>query len=173
MNVVVFSDSHGRVRYIEQMMARVSAGGGEPPSYVLFLGDGLADLGRTNALLDECVVEVRGNCDVLNSADVPDVRVMGLGGYSALLLHGHTQGVKLGLANAIACAVRSEADLLLFGHTHEPYAEVLTAGTTYMGIRIPKTLYVMNPGSLSLGSFGRIVLNNKGILMSFGNLFDT
>ena len=94
-----------------------------------------------------------------------------LGGYRILMLHGHTVGVKHGMVQALAAAVRENADILLFGHTHEPYAETFSAGRVYMGVTFSKTLHVMNPGSLAKGYFGSLSLGNKGVLMSHGELF--
>lgn len=170
MNVLVFSDSHGRVANIDEMMARVLACG-EKPGYVLFLGDGLLDLARADSLGGQNVVAVRGNCDMLWASDEPEVRVVGLGGYRALMMHGHTQSVKYGLTQAVAFAVHSGADLLLYGHTHKGIAMELAAGQTYEGVQVPKRLCVFNPGSLAEGSFGNVTLTDKGILMSHGKLF--
>ncbi len=171
MNVLVFSDSHGRVSYIDEMMKRVMACGGERSAHVLFLGDGLLDLARAKELDGQSVVAVRGNCDMLG-ADEPEARIIGLGKYRVLMMHGHTQGVKYGLTQALAFAVRSEVDLLLFGHTHQPFAKELPKGETYEGVHMPKRLCVFCPGALKDGCFGSIALTDGGILMSHGSLFD-
>ena len=52
------------------------------------------------------------------------------------MMHGHTHRVKTGYGGAIAAARQAGADILLFGHTHQAYAERLEDG-----------LWVMNPGS--------------------------
>lgn len=166
MTVTVFSDSHGRVAKIRDMMARVTACS-QKPSEILFLGDGLSDLGAADCL----AVAVRGNCDMFFAADVPEERVLTLGTYRILMLHGHTMGVKHGTVQALAAAVRADADILLFGHTHEKYAETFSAGSTYMGVKFDKTLHVMNPGSLADGYFGCLTLSENGVLMSHGDLY--
>ncbi len=170
MNVVVFSDSHGRASYIDEMMARVTAGGGEKPAHILFLGDGLSDL-SAHGLDGHSVLAVRGNCDMLLAADDPEARILGLGKYRALMIHGHTQCVKHGLTQAVALAVRNEVDLLLYGHTHEPFAKELAAGERFEGVLLKKPLCLFCPGALQEGSFGRISATEQGILMSHGNLF--
>ena len=58
------------------------------------------------------------------------------------MMHGHTHGVKTGYGGAIAAARQVGSDILLFGHTHQAYAERLEDG-----------LWVMNPGSCQ--SWGR------------------
>ena len=127
MNALVFSDSHGRVGHIDEMMARVLACG-EKPTHVLFLGDGLADLSRAGSLDGQSVVAVRGNCDAFSVSGETEIKTVGLGQYRALMMHGHTHGVKLGLSRAISLAVQAEVDLLLFGHTHQPFEMVLAEG---------------------------------------------
>ena len=170
MTVVVFSDSHGRVTYIEEMMTRVAACG-EKPSHVLFLGDGLADLSRASALDGQSVIAVRGNCDLLASDEL-ETRVVGLGGYRALMMHGHTAGVKYGLAAAVALAVREDVDLLLYGHTHIPFVKNLAADECFEGIWVKKPLCVFCPGALKDGVFGSISATAQGVLFSHGHLFD-
>ena len=171
MNVVVFSDSHGRVSHIDEMMARVAACGGERPRQVLFLGDGLADLAAARGLDGHSVLAVRGNCDTFFAADEPETRILGLGNYRVLMMHGHTQSVKYGLTQAVSFAVRNEVDLLLYGHTHIPFAKTLAAGELFEGVLLKKPLCLFCPGALKDGSFGSISLTKQGILMSHGNLF--
>ena len=170
MTAVVFSDSHGRDAYIEQMMARVRACG-ERPGQLLFLGDGLSDLAHAPSLAGESVIAVRGNCDLF-AADEPETRIVGPGSYRALMMHGHTLGVKCGLVQAVALAVREGADLLLYGHTHVPLVRELAAGECFEGVRTEKPLCVFCPGALKDGSFGSISATVQGILTSHGSLFD-
>ena len=170
MTAVVFSDSHGREAYVEEMMARVLACG-EKPTHILFLGDGLADLSRVSSLEGQSVIAVRGNCDRF-AVDEPDTRIVGLGQYRALMMHGHTAGVKYGLAQAVVSAVREEVDLLLYGHTHIPFVKHLAAGEHFEGIQVKKPLCVFCPGALKDGSFGSISATAQGLLVSHGNLFD-
>ena len=86
------------------------------------------------------LVQVCGNCDGFSLA--PAVRLLELRGRRVLMMHGHTHGVKTGYGGAIAAARQVGADILLFGHTHQAYAERLEDG-----------LWVMNPGSCQ--SWGR------------------
>ena len=171
MNVVVFSDSHGRASYIDEMMARVTACGGEKPAHILFLGDGMGDLKHAHGLDGHSVLSVCGNGDILFSGIEPDMRILGLGQYRALMIHGHLQGVKYGLTQAVALAVRNEVDLLLHGHTHTPFAKTLAAGERFEGVLIQKPLCIFCPGALMEGSFGRVSATEQGILMSHGSLF--
>lgn len=171
MILAVISDSHGRCGRISDFLARqellpVS----ERPTMLLHLGDGALDCERVTFPDGVCSLAVRGNCDGVFAADYPTERVASLAGFRIVMMHGHTFGVKSGLVSAMAYALQEEADLLLYGHTHEPFAKTFEAGTTLFGMPIPKPLCVFNPGALCEGSFGIVRLSNEGILMSHGHL---
>ena len=141
MKLLIFSDSHGEC---SRMLEAVRA---EQPDYVFHLGDhdrDAEDLSRDFPTL--AVTAVRGNCDYWS--DTPDTRLITLGGLRFFLCHGHTLGVKSGLLRASYAAMSKRADVLLFGHTHEPY----------LATRLGLTL--MNPGAcgFSYPSYGRILL---------------
>ena len=87
---------------------------------------------------------VPGNCDGWTT--VPSVKQITLQGRSILLSHGHLWGVKSGYEAAIAQARSAGADILLFGHTHQPLCQQLEDG-----------LWVLNPGP-SRSSYGTILL---------------
>ncbi len=168
LTITVISDSHGHPGNISEVMARQEKVC--KPGYVLFLGDGVADLDRCD-LPDGCtLLAVQGNCDAVDSG-YPAVRVVPLGIYRILMMHGHTCAVKHGLSSAVAMAVRENADLLLYGHTHQPDAQILRAGSEYCGLTFPKPLYIFNPGSIAEGSFGTITIGPDGILLAHGRLF--
>lgn len=80
------------------------------------------------------LVQVCGNCD--GWCDVPDERLLHVGGRTLLLTHGHSYRVKSGLDLALSAARSSGADILLFGHTHLPLCDRQGA------------LWVLNPGTI-------------------------
>ena len=168
LTVTVISDSHGRSRNISDAVARQS--GICKPGYILFLGDGVFDLDRCEFPEGISVLAVCGNCDDPNSG-YPSERLLQIGAYKLLMMHGHTRGVKYGLSAAVAEAVRTGSDLLLYGPTHQPDAQILRAGTKYCGLTLPKSLYIFNPGSIAEGSFGTVTLGEQGILLGHGDLF--
>ena len=135
MKIVVFSDSHGAVSNMEDVIRR------EHPELVLHLGDLCRDIEEIQRRFPQQTIQnVCGNCDGFSLA--PAVRLLELRGRRVLMMHGHTHGVKTGYGGAIAAARQVGADILLFGHTHQAYAERLEDG-----------LWVMNPGSCQ--SWGR------------------
>ena len=87
MNVLVVSDSHGKVDKLIQAVEQVH------PGYVLHLGDCQRDLEKLRQAFPMLPMEgVPGNCDY-GSCDQPE-RLIELGGVRILMLHGHTRGVK-------------------------------------------------------------------------------
>ena len=68
--------------------------------------------------------------------------------------YGHPYNVKFGYENIIAEAKRRNADIVLFGHTHNQYTEYIDG------------LYIMNPGSVGMnGDYGVIDITSKGDIM--------
>ena len=169
MDILVFSDSHGREGRIKEAIDRQI----KKPDAIIFLGDGLRDMESIDA--DGIpILSVSGNCDLgsMFSGDTPDQRCVILGDKKIFFTHGHRYGVKNTLIPLISEAAKREADVLLFGHTHEGYERELQPDNEY-GIKLDKPLYIMNPGSI--GSypymFGSITVDKKGgVLLSHGTL---
>ena len=158
LNVVVFSDSHGKRDRVASLIARTSA------DTVLFLGDGLADLAAIPDGVD--VRAVRGNCDLFGAADTPTHRIVTLGAYRLYLTHGHQEGVKYGLDTAIAAALAEDADALLYGHTHRAMERTYTAGSTLCGVTLTRPFTVLCPGALAErdASFATLTPTTSGLL---------
>ena len=168
MEYLVLSDSHGRADLIDRALALQL----RAPDAVLFLGDGIRDL-RVLEYQDICVRCVRGNCDFYTAFEgktVPEQALLEVGAYRILMMHGHTAGVKGGIAHACAKAAEAGADVLLYGHTHIPRQEWFPAGAEFGRHVLEKPLLVCNPGSLMDGKFGTLSVKNEGVLFGFGNL---
>ena len=167
MKILVFSDSHGSERGIRRAISLHADAQG-----VFFLGDGLASASLLPELSSErFLIGVLGNCDSFFGLPSPsgasEQELITLFGYRLLLVHGHREGVKGGLDTLIAKARRLDADAAFFGHTHVPYHAYLSDGE--------KPLYLFNPGSVSRPdrgnpSYGVLLLTEKGILLSHGEL---
>ncbi len=130
MKILIFSDSHGELTYMRKAIKK------ERPDYVFHLGDHDRDaeaLGREFQMLP--IVAVRGNCDGWGS-ETPLTRLIPIGGLRLFLCHGHTFGVKTSLLRLSYAAREQEADVVLFGHTHEAFSE-----------KDPSGLVFFNPGS--------------------------
>lgn len=133
MKILVVSDSHGN---IENMCRAVER---ERPDMALHLGDGWRDAELLALQYPGLPIEkVPGNCDF---RDEPPVLVTSIRGKRVMLCHGHTLGVRSGLDRLLYAALEQEADVVLFGHTHQPFVD------------IRKGIVMLNPGSI--GSGGR------------------
>lgn len=146
MRVLVISDVHGDVRGVceaieQQPDARV----------VLFLGDGLRQMeDAAERYPDREFYMVPGNCD-FGAGSIP-VRQETFGGKRFYFTHGHLHDVKYTLYRLELAAREAGADIVLFGHTHNPYEEYADG------------LYLFNPGSLRYGrTYGYVDIVGGGI----------
>lgn len=130
MKITVFSDSHG---YTANMLDAIEK---EKPDCVIHLGDGERDIETIEWVYPNLpVYNVRGNCDGWSST--PAEELLTLGGKRIYCVHGNLHRVKrCGLSPELAAAAhQAEADIVLFGHTHnaihlgEDGLEVLNPGT--------------------------------------------
>ena len=125
----VFSDSHG---YRNNMLTVLKQ---KQPDELIFLGDGELDLLLIRKEFPDLKIHnVRGNCD-LNSSAKESITIQ-CGRKKIFASHGHTFGVKNSLDQLILKAFNSEADVILYGHTHIPHTEYAMA------------MDIMNPGSI-------------------------
>lgn len=141
MKILVFSDSHGEQ---EDMILTVEA---EQPDAVFHLGDVWRDGEELEyAFPNLLIYQVPGNCD-WRMDGYPTERTVELGGVRFLLCHGHVFGVKSGYSTAVSRARLAGADVLLCGHTHDPFYQ------DYGGLQL------LNPGSTRYShTYGRILV---------------
>lgn len=170
MTYLILSDSHGRYDLVDEAIRRVK------PDGILFAGDGLRDLTRCDIPLPFWAV--KGNCDWVTSPLIIGGNTFlptteerfTLDGIRILLMHGHRYGVKGGLDSAIARAAATQADLLIFGHTHVPLELHLSPDRSDFALTKPLTVF--NPGSLGDrdASFGTLTVRGGRFLPGHGNL---
>lgn len=147
MKILVLSDSHRSISNMEEAVIR------ENPDRVIHLGDHHDDAEKLESLFPMLpIAKVYGNCDFCFDRE-PLEKVMELGGKRILYMHGHTRGVKSSVGGARYAALECGADIVLFGHTHQPFNE------EYDG------LHMLNPGSIGrgLGTYGLITIENGTI----------
>ncbi len=151
MRLLVVSDSHGDENSLRRAIeAQPSA------REVFHLGDGVREAGNMEtAYPDRTFYIVRGNCDFSAGSLYPEVGQVELGGKRIVYLHGYTHHVKSDPYAAVCLARQQQADILLFGHTHQPLS-------TY-----DDGLYILNPGSVARsGTYGIIDITPAGIVTS-------
>ena len=145
MRILVCSDSHGRRdRLILALEQQPGAGS------LVFLGDGAADAAFFTQEPDKRAYLVRGNCD--GGSDLPLWEEFTVSGKKILCTHGHAAQVKFGLDGLLRAGRERGADLVLFGHTHEPlvyYEDGIT---------------LFNPGSIHDGNYGFVDITPAGIV---------
>ena len=149
MRILVCSDSHGRrdrlILALEQ----------QPKAEILvFLGDGAADAAFFALEPGRQAWLVRGNCD--GSSQLPVWQAFSVLGKNVLCTHGHASQVKFGLDELLRAGRDRGADLVLYGHTHEPR------------IDYEDGIYLFNPGSIHDGNYGFVDITGAGIVC--GNL---
>jgi len=163
LNILVFSDSHGHGDRIEDVLRRQIV----PPDAVFFLGDGLRDLAWINTA-GSPLYSVRGNCDFYSADTTDDEILINIDGVRIFAAHGHRYSVKSGYEAMAAKAATLGADIMLFGHTHEPLSETLQEGEAVGGVTLTKMLHILNPGSIgSYGgaTFGTVTVR-KGVVLT-------
>lgn len=113
MILLILSDFHGNISHMEQAVELVQ------PRMILHLGDCWQDGEQLHRLFPGTAFEqVPGNCDYRSSQ--PQEKLLEIEGKRILLCHGHTYHVKESLLEAGYAAEEQQADLFLFGHTHQP-----------------------------------------------------
>ena len=139
MKILVFSDSHNNPSVMYDAVEKQLPHGLDA---VFFLGDGAGDFAKlAKAFPGPEYVYVLGNGDPY--AYQPDgvwEKLIERDGHRFLLMHGHRYNVKSSLQPAVDHAIRKKADVLLFGHTHEPFDRTLD-GSEGGSVR------VINPGA--------------------------
>ena len=165
MKCLCFSDSHGTSLGMRRaiMMHR-------DDEVIFFLGDGLSDFEEIIQDRTRMYIAVRGNCDssaILGDTMVKKTDSITLLGHRIILTHGDLYGVKYGLDGVKKLAVDHNADIILFGHTHQMLEKYISTDDG--------GYYLFNPGSVGGGygnspSYGVINITDKGVLLSHGLL---
>ncbi len=147
MRVLVISDTHGAAgalcRAVEEQ---------PDAKTVIFLGDGPREAqDAADRYTDRVFYTVPGNCDLFSHD--PKVREETLGGKRFFFTHGHIYDVKYGLYRLELAARERNAQVALFGHTHQPFEDYADG------------LYLFNPGSLGhSGTYGYVDITAGGVM---------
>jgi|LGVE01.1.fsa_nt_gb putative phosphoesterase len=146
MEIGVMSDSHGNLELTKNAMIQM----GEV-DLIIHLGDYVRDALYLSNLTDIPIHSIKGNMDTKVNDD-DEFFIQKVDGYNVFGCHGHQYGVKNDLKMLKDAGKKENADIILFGHTHQACVE-------YDG----KTL-IMNPGSIGhprinlANSFGIITI---------------
>ena len=150
MRILVASDTHGDSSSLQRaILAQPHA------QTIIHLGDGEEDAERLKgAFPDRAFLQVRGNCDWCSS--LPVTREFEAEGAKLFFTHGHLYGVKSGDSSLLSAAREHKAQVVLFGHTHQPREDYQDG------------LYIMNPGRLSgwEPTYGTLDITPQGIVLN-------
>jgi hypothetical protein len=131
MKILIISDTHGRNQNYLTVLEKVS-----PIDVLIHLGDFQGSEEFIKASVSCRHEFISGNNDFFNG--LPKDKLIQLGKYSVLLTHGHRYGVYYGTSDLKEAAIRNNADIVMFGHTHVPM------------INFSDGIWIINPGSLSM-----------------------
>lgn len=150
MKILILSDSHGMLRYMEEAVER------ERPDTILHLGDRERDAEELHERFWKIpMLSVPGNCDY-PLPDRPLALLREFGSVRVMMTHGHPYRVKSDLLPLELAAREAGADVVVFGHTHQTYCE------RHNG------LWMLNPGACSGGKPGYgIVLVENGTFLCY------
>ena len=136
MKIIVMSDSHGSMFNVRALFSM------HPDADMyLHLGDGCENFADYCCQKGMPYAAVKGNCDFYSGA--PSKEVVTVDGKRIFMSHGHLYGVKRSTEEIINAGREEDADIILFGHTHEPLCEYIDPGDG------GKPLYLINPGSIA------------------------
>ncbi|MCH5267167.1 MAG: metallophosphoesterase [Lachnospiraceae bacterium] len=131
MKILVVSDTHGRNTNLKKAILNM----GNYLDLMIHLGDSECYSDEIEKMVSCPVEMVKGNCDGLSK--LPGAKLIDIGSHKALLTHGHMYGGKTGIGSMRDIARENGADIVMFGHIHEPIIDE------------SEDVVVLNPGSLS------------------------
>ena len=130
MKILIVSDTHGRDENLKKVVEMT-----KPFDCLIHLGDVEGSENYIRRMVPCPVRIVSGNNDFF-SDNLREMEVV-FGTKKAFMTHGHYYYVSLGPERIIEEGKMRNADIVMFGHTHKPFLEMIDG------------MIVLNPGSLS------------------------
>ncbi|AFA47112.1 metallophosphoesterase family protein [Acetobacterium woodii] len=136
MKIGIMSDSHGNLKAVKQAVDEMG-----PVDVIIHLGDYVEDALYLRTITNTPVHILKGNLDsYANEGSM--VLETTLGGFTFFASHGHKYGVKNNLDRLYYAGMEKNAQVVLYGHTHQAY------------INDDGRMLVMNPGSVGAPRMG-------------------
>ena len=143
--ILVLSDSHS---YFDEALKIFEK---EKPDIVIGAGDGIKDIEELSYIYPKAeYYMVKGNCDYFDRSHNEE-NLFEIDNIKIFLTHGHLYGVKRSLSSIKEIGKKSNASLIVFGHTHKPYIEK------------DGDMTLFNPGATEDGRYGIIILEKGNI----------
>lgn len=156
MKILVLSDSHRILGNTAAVFEKLH----DAVDMVMHLGDCVSDTSRFQEKLSSVkFYNVSGNCDF--NFDVEDEMIVSVNTQKIFLTHGHRYNVKFNYQRLVYAAKEKEADVCLFGHTHQPVI-FEHEGTLFMNpgsITFPRDRYGVSYGIIDIGENGKVNLS--------------
>lgn len=144
MKILVVSDSHQHLEKLIDIFEK------ENPDIVISAGDNSGDVIDLSNIKEKAEYYiVRGNCDYFDFK-TDDIEEFNIAGKKIFLTHGHLYDVKSGYEKIKNEALKKQADIVIFGHTHIPYLN-------------NETPVLFNPGAAKDGKYGTIEISGDEI----------
>ena len=168
MKLLVFSDSHGKATNMQNAVDMH-----KNADSLLHAGDGIKDIDLLKNI-PNTVYTVNGNFEdsFFSLQKGNKYAIFELGGKKIYMCHGHRHNVNFSMSSLIYSAVECDADIVIYGHTHQKHNEYISGED--LPFKREKGLYIFNPGSISrprdniYASFGLIEIQGNGVLLSHG-----
>ena len=129
MNILVISDSHGRIEPLIKIVHDVN------PDIIFHLGDHNSDAEHLRKVfpLIQNIFSIAGNNDYEGSLTL--VKYATVQGKKIMYCHGHTFSVRKNSNEILEMALKNNCDIALYGHTH------------IVENNIKSNVLILNPGS--------------------------
>ncbi len=142
--LLVVSDSHGNYIKLNRIIEEAGAF-----DFLVHCGDGAGDLVHVSLPEGVRFLRIAGNVDVMRMPDLCREDSFRLNGKHFFITHGDVYGVKSGTSAILREGTRQNADIVLFGHTHQQY------------IKDSEPL-LFNPGASNRGMYGIVEIDEAG-----------
>lgn len=131
MRIIVIADTHKNSNAMHEIFER-----NQSADIFIFLGDGEREFQDICCLYPhKKAYSVCGNCDY--SSFSSGMGVIEVEKCKIIFLHGHSHGVKGGINEVLRLARENDAQIILFGHTHQRFYQYIDG------------IHMLNPGSAS------------------------
>lgn len=144
MKALVISDSHGANETMAALMKTIQQN--KKPDALIFCGDGYMDAYGYRREFSRWL-GVTGNCDNAVPPEAVKERCEKLGRIYVFITHGHLYRVKQNKLSLSLRTVEVGANLVCFGHTHQPCFES------------QRDVFFLNPGALSMGYYALLEID--------------